>query len=233
MSLFLPYYRVSTEKQGQSGLGLEEQKRSVKLITDKGEVVGSFTEIESGGKNNRIELKKAIALCKAKNATLVVARLDRLSRKLAFIVYLRSSGIKFICADEPEMNNLTTNIKASFAEEERENISKNTKRGLSTIKHIIKEQGFYISKKGNKITSLGRQIKFEGTENEQKQQRKEYFTLMANQRVYSVKSETAVLLCQSLYKNGLNAIQIKNKLEELPENYARISLRTIYNYIKN
>lgn len=223
MERYVTYFRVSTDKQGESGLGIAEQERSVAQITKNGEVIASFTEFESGKNNKRKEINNAIAACKANNATLVVARLDRLSRRLSFIVMLRDSEVKFICADDPSMNSLTINIKASFAEEERENISRNTKRGLSSIKHNFETIGYHITKQGKKITTLG------NPRMSDKEYAKQAMSAAAKNRVYTKKNPLAIELIKSYALNGLAAKEIKAKLEA---NNIDLSLKTIYQYNK-
>lgn len=131
---FIAYYRVSTKKQGESGLGLDAQKASVlNYIRHNGNViVGEFTEIESGKHDNRPELQKAINLTKEKAATLVIAKLDRLSRNMTFISSLMDAKVKFICADMPEATELTIHIFASLAQWERKRISQRTKEALNS-----------------------------------------------------------------------------------------------------
>jgi DNA invertase Pin-like site-specific DNA recombinase len=131
---FIAYYRVSTAKQGASGLGLEAQRQSVIHFVKDGNLVAEYTEVESGRKNNRLELEKAIAHAKKAEATLVIAKLDRLSRNVAFIFALRDSGVDFVCADMPDANTLTIGIFAAMAQHERELISQRTKAALQAKK---------------------------------------------------------------------------------------------------
>jgi DNA invertase Pin-like site-specific DNA recombinase len=131
---YVAYYRVSTERQGISGLGLDAQKTAVNRITLNGTVLAEFEEIESGKNNTRVVLQEAISTAKKLGATLVIAKLDRLSRNAAFIFALRDSGVEFICADMPEANTLTIGIMAVMAQHEREIISQRTKSALAELK---------------------------------------------------------------------------------------------------
>lgn len=130
------YHRVSTAKQGTSGLGLEAQSRAIAdyAVTKGATVIGSFTEVESGKSNQRPELAKALHLAKVTGATLVIAKLDRLSRNAAFLLTLRDSGVKFVAADMPEATDLTVGIMALVAQQEREAISKRTREALASAK---------------------------------------------------------------------------------------------------
>jgi DNA invertase Pin-like site-specific DNA recombinase len=134
MKQYIAYYRVSTQKQGVSGLGLEAQRAAVLNFISGAPLVAEYTEIESGKKNNREQLTAAIAHAKQIGATLVIAKLDRLSRNAGFIFNLRDSGVDFICADLPEANTLTIGIFAVMAQHEREMISKRTKEALAAKK---------------------------------------------------------------------------------------------------
>ncbi|MEN2787567.1 recombinase family protein [Sphingomonas qilianensis] len=131
------YYRVSTAAQGRSGLGLEAQREVVEsLCAARGwELVAPpYTEIESGKRANRPELAKALHRAKVTGATLVVAKLDRLSRNVAFLAALQDSGAPFIAADMPEANELTVHIMAAVAQAERKAISKRTSEALQAAK---------------------------------------------------------------------------------------------------
>lgn len=127
---YVAYYRVSTQRQGQSGLGLEAQQAQIQTCISDGELINSFTDIESGRKANRPELDKALAYCKKEDATLIIAKLDRLSRNVNFIFSLRDSGVKFKACDLPDFNTLTLGVFASFAEYESEKIKERTKSAL-------------------------------------------------------------------------------------------------------
>jgi len=131
---FVTYYRVSTQKQGRSGLGLDEaQKSAVEsyLYLHPGTVLASYTEVESGKTSDRPQLQGALLRCRQTRATLLVAKLDRLSRNAAFLLNLRDSGVKFQALDIPEANTLTLGILATLAQHERELISARTKAALA------------------------------------------------------------------------------------------------------
>jgi DNA invertase Pin-like site-specific DNA recombinase len=132
-SKFVSYYRVSTQKQGRSGLGLEAQKAAVEayLTQHSGVQLASYTEVESGKINARPQLDAALARCQQTRATLLVAKLDRLSRNAAFLMNLRESSVKFQAIDLPEANTLTLGILATLAQHERELISARTKAALA------------------------------------------------------------------------------------------------------
>ena len=132
---YVAYYRVSTDKQGQSGLGLEAQTATVRKYTaGRGEIIASFQEVESGKRSDRPELLKALAMCRQKKAVLVIAKLDRLSRNVAFIANLLDSRAEFIACDMPEANKLTLHIMAAMAQHEREATSQRTKEALQAAK---------------------------------------------------------------------------------------------------
>lgn len=136
MEKYIAYYRVSTNEQGRSGLGIEAQERDVARFTSNCDncIIASFTEFESGKNNQREQLTRAIQKAQELDATLLIAKLDRLSRNAAFIFSLRDSGVRFKCVDMPEANNLTIGIMAVLAQNEREQISERTKKALASLK---------------------------------------------------------------------------------------------------
>ncbi len=135
-SKFVTYYRVSTQRQGRSGLGLEAQKTAVNdyLAAHDGRELASYTEIETGKANDRPQLTAALLRCRQTGAMLLVAKLDRLSRDAAFLLNLRSSAVKFQALDIPDANTLTVGVMASMAQHERELISKRTREALAARK---------------------------------------------------------------------------------------------------
>jgi DNA invertase Pin-like site-specific DNA recombinase len=132
--VYVAYYRVSTTRQGVSGLGLEAQKSCIERVTDNGQLLASFTDIESGKKRNRAELHQALKMCREKGAVLIIAKLDRLARDVQFIFELRNSGVEFFACDLPDFNTLTLGMFATFAQYEREKISERTKDALQAKK---------------------------------------------------------------------------------------------------
>jgi DNA invertase Pin-like site-specific DNA recombinase len=140
---FVAYYRVSTDRQGRSGLGLEAQQKAVTDYLNGGawELVSEFVEVESGKKSDRPELARAVDACRKHKARLVIAKLDRLSRNLAFVATLMESGVEFVAVDNPHANKLTIHILAAVAEHEREAISERTKAALAAAKARGKRLG--------------------------------------------------------------------------------------------
>jgi len=132
--MFVTYYRVSTQRQGQSGLGLEAQRSAVQAYLAGKEIIAEFTEVESGRKNNRPQLAVALALAKKQKATLVIAKLDRLARNVHFISGLLESNVQFVAADMPEADRTFLQMAAVFAEWEARKISERTKLALAEAK---------------------------------------------------------------------------------------------------
>jgi DNA invertase Pin-like site-specific DNA recombinase len=133
---FVAYTRVSTDRQGQSGLGLEAQEIAVErfVTAHGGELIARYVEVESGKRNDRAELGNALTACRKHKATLVIAKLDRLARNVAFIANLMESGVEFVAVDMPSATRLTIHILAAVAEHEREMISARTKAALQARK---------------------------------------------------------------------------------------------------
>lgn len=130
------YLRVSTARQGVSGLGLEAQRAAVAAFTaaSSHSLVAEFVEVESGSKNARPQLTAALAACRLHRATLVIAKLDRLARNVAFIANLMDGGVEFVACDLPHANRLTLHLLAAIAEHEREMISQRTRAALQAAK---------------------------------------------------------------------------------------------------
>lgn len=136
MKKYIAYYRVSTKKQG---LGLEAQRSTVMTYLNNiqdANLIAEYSEKESGKNNNRMQLNEAIKECKLHNATLIIAKLDRLSRNVSFIFALRDANVDFICCDLPEFNSLTLAIFSGLAQQERELISSRTKAALAEKRKV-------------------------------------------------------------------------------------------------
>jgi DNA invertase Pin-like site-specific DNA recombinase len=134
MQGFVAYYRVSTDRQGQSGLGLDAQRAAVAGFVGAREFIAEFTEVESGKRADRPQLAAALELCRRQRAILVIAKLDRLARNVAFIANLMEAGVEFVAVDMPYANKLTLHILATVAEHEREMISARTKIALAAFR---------------------------------------------------------------------------------------------------
>lgn len=149
---WISYYRVSTERQGLSGLGLDAQRKAVADFLNGGnwQVLAEYTEIESGKRNDRPELAKAMQHAKASGATLLIAKLDRLSRDASFLLGLRDGGVEICACDMPEANRMMVGIMALVAEHEREAISARTKAALAAAK----ARGVKLGNSGKSMDAL-------------------------------------------------------------------------------
>jgi DNA invertase Pin-like site-specific DNA recombinase len=148
---YVSYIRVSTTEQGESGLGLEAQRKAVSdyLARESCELIGEFVEVESGSRNDRAQLLAAIELCKGKKATLLIAKLDRLARNVAFISTLMESGLDFVAVDNPHANKLMIRMLAAFAEHERDEIRARTEAALAAAK----ARGVVLGRYGREVLS--------------------------------------------------------------------------------
>ena len=152
MKHYIAYYRVSTKKQGESGLGMEAQQYAVRSFLKAGDAIAAeYVEVESGKRDTRLQLRAAIGHAKRLRGTLLIAKLDRLSRNAGFIFALRDSGVDFVCADMPDANTLTIGIFAVLAQHERELISSRTRAALQAKK----AQGHRLGKPEN-LTAAAR-----------------------------------------------------------------------------
>ena len=151
MKTAIPYYRVSTDRQGVSGLGLDAQRLAVKEYATRLnlELIDEFTEVESGALNKRPVLSMALEQCKQSKAILLIAKLDRLGRNIVFIATLMESDVEFVAVDNPDANKLMLHIMAAFAEYERDQISQRTKAALAQAK----KRGVKLGEHGAKVLS--------------------------------------------------------------------------------
>lgn len=132
---YIAYYRVSTQRQGKSGLGLDAQRKAVKdRVCGVGELLSEYVEIESGKRNDRPRLAEALAACRLHRAILIIAKLDRLARNVAFVSNLMEAGCEFEAVDFPQANRLTIHILAAVAEHEAKMISDRTRAALAAAK---------------------------------------------------------------------------------------------------
>ena len=168
MTKLIAYYRVSTKQQGQSGLGLDAQRVAVEAYAKAAgvKIQGEYTEVESGKRADRPKLAAAIANARRSKAKLVIAKLDRLARNVAFLSALMDSGCDFLACDNPNANRLTIHILAAVAEDEARRISERTKVALATAKargSELEARGLAIGKAGNRRASRvhGRVTRFQ------------------------------------------------------------------------
>jgi DNA invertase Pin-like site-specific DNA recombinase len=150
---YVAYFRVSTVRQGESGLGLEAQRQAVaRYLQPHQPLIAEFVEVESGRRATRPQLQAALALCKRGSAILIVAKLDRLARDAYFILGLSKAGIEFLCCDNPNVNRLTIGILALVAEEEARAISTRTKEALAAAR----ARGVRLGENGKALAAANR-----------------------------------------------------------------------------
>lgn len=207
-NLYIAYYRVSTVDQGKSGLGLEAQRKSVmEFINSNGTLVNEFQDIESGASETREGIKKAIELCKATGATLVVKEMSRISRGgFKIMVEMEEAGVDFIESTAPHDASMVKGLKFVLAKDEREKISERTTSALSRIKDKIKSGEQHISKAGNVVTHLGSP---ENLTDEARQKSIEVRQRKAMEDENNKKSGAFIL---SLHKNGKSFKEITEEL---------------------
>ena len=154
MTKFIAYYRVSTERQGRSGLGLAAQQRKVAdFVSASGQIIAEFCDIQSGRDDCRVELQNALALAKREGAKIIIARLDRFSRRVSFIANILEQGIGLVCAEMPNASDFQLHIFAALAQEERRLISERTKAALAEAKRrgtILGANGKCLAAKNRK-----------------------------------------------------------------------------------
>jgi DNA invertase Pin-like site-specific DNA recombinase len=174
---YIAYYRVSTARQGRSGLGLEAQKNAVADYLDGGRwsLFAEFVEVETGRRSDRPQLQQALALCRLHKATLLVAKLDRLARNLHFLSGLMESGVEFAACDLPSANRLTIHVLAAVAEAEAAAISQRTKAALQAAKARGVKLG---GNRGNLTTAIRRKAHRHSIESRQQRAEKRAQDLM-------------------------------------------------------
>ncbi len=152
---FVVYYRVSTKRQGKSGLGLDSQRATVAAFLSRDDcVLAEFTDVLSGKNDNRVQLQSAIRLAKARKATLLIAKLDRFSRRVSFIASVMESGIKLAVAEMPNATDFQLHIFAALAQEERRLIGERTRSALQAAK----QRGQVLGANGKKLADANRAL---------------------------------------------------------------------------
>jgi DNA invertase Pin-like site-specific DNA recombinase len=156
MAEYVSYLRVSTQRQGISGLGIESQRTAVEqyVVQSRGRLLEEFVEVETGSSKARPVLLQSISLCRRTKATLLIAKLDRLARNVAFVSSLMESGVEFVAADAPYANRLMIHILAAFAEHERTLISERTKAALGAAR----ARGIKLGANGKRLALQHRQL---------------------------------------------------------------------------
>lgn len=215
MKNYIAYYRVSTARQGKSGLGLQAQKNAVEhYVNGNGETIGEFTEVESGTrKKKRIEIYKAIELAKSKNAVLIVAKLDRLARDVEFTSALFNGGVDFICCDNPNANKLTIQLLSVIAENEAEAISSRIVDALAVKKEKIK-RGIYINKDGSKMKPVNGEYRLGNPNGFGNYQKKGVEKIKQNALENKANIQAMDIIC-SARKDGMTFQAIADKLNKL------------------
>jgi DNA invertase Pin-like site-specific DNA recombinase len=197
MKNYIVYLRVSTDKQGEHGHGINAQRLAISnyISTQGGELLEEYVEVESGKRNDRPELHKAISRCQVSRAILIIAKLDRLSRNVSFIANLMDAGIDFVACDNPFATRLTIHILAAIAEHEREMISRRTKEALAAAK----AKGVILG--GRRATSISDAMRLESVAIRQK-----------NATDYRERVLPAILSCR---KEGCSLNSTAIKLNEM------------------
>ena len=215
MKKFVAYYRVSTQKQGNSGLGLQAQKNAVvNHISVKGNRVGEYTEVETGTrKKKRIEIYKAIEFAKTNKAVLIVAKLDRLARDVEFTSALFNAGVDFICCDNPNANKLTIQLLSVIAEHEAEVISKRIKDALQVKKDKI-AKGIFINKDGSTMNPIDGEVRLGNPNGFGEFQKLGVEKIKENARNDKSNIQAMDVIC-SARKEGMTYQQIADKLNKL------------------
>lgn len=225
---YIVYYRVSTKKQAVSGLGLDAQKTIVKnYLKDCNNIIAEFTEVETGKSANRPKLNDALQCCKENNATLIVAKLDRLARNLHFVTSLQAANIDFICCDMPTANRLTIHIISAIAENEAQLISQRTKQALAEKK----KQGIKLGNpKNNGLTEAsiakGRSIRSENALSDERNRKAGTLVLMMRNNG-SKWSEIVSQLNQNGFRTRRNSMFDITAVKRLYNRYSNFNMKFI------
>ncbi|MBG9213213.1 MULTISPECIES: recombinase family protein [Bacteroidaceae] len=197
MGNYIAYLRQSTTKQEKSGLGIEAQRSIIHSFVKEGLIIAEFVETESGKKSDRPKLQEALALCRKTNSILIVAKLDRLSRNVAFTSKLLESDVEITFCDFPQANRLILHIISSIAEYEANLISQRTRQSLKAKK----ERGVKLGKSENLMNKHDEAIAHSNQTNRIKAQN-------------NANNMRAVALLRSMIKEGLTISQMTKQLNE-------------------
>lgn len=219
---FVAYYRVSTDRQGRSGLGLEAQTASVRdYVARQGELVAEYTEVETGKRADRPQLAKALAHARRIGGTLVIAKLDRLARNVAFTATLMEAGTDFLAVDNPTANRLTIHVLAAVAEDEARRISERTKAALGAYKARGGKLGSLHPRCRPLSPESAREGQQRGAASTQKRARDAYADLVPQIRALRAEGKSFREIATALDEAGhytrtgkaWNAIQVKRILD--------------------
>jgi DNA invertase Pin-like site-specific DNA recombinase len=233
---YIAYYRVSTEDQGKSGLGLESQKRIVTnfIQFSGGELLGEYQDIESAKSDGRSGLMKAISACSTTGAVLVVKQLDRISRAGAGIMdTLDALGVHYFEVGGEHDSPFVKGVKLLIAKDERDRISKRTSDALTSIKETIKSDGSYTSRAGNVIMSLGR------PENLTDDARKRGREKQRQAALQNESNKSAGAYIKLRFEAGVSFYQITKELREngfktsRGNYFSQVTTKRMYNRFKN
>ncbi|MEY3500389.1 MAG: hypothetical protein RL308_2058 [Bacteroidota bacterium] len=215
MKKYIAYYRVSTSKQGEDGLGIQAQQDAVlRYVNANGGIIKEFTEIETGTrKKKRVAIYEAIELAKKENAILIVAKLDRLARDVEFTSALFNGGVEFICCDNPNANKLTIQLLSVIAEHEAESVSIRVKDALRAKRDNIKA-GIYTNKNGSTMKPINGEIRLGNPNGFADYQNLRIEKIKENSIKNKANVQAMDVICNAR-KEGLSYQAIANKLNNL------------------
>ena len=207
MNTFISYVRVSSKSQGESGLGLEAQRQAIRAYVGDASILAEYTEVESGRKCDRPQLAVALAHAKQTSSILIVKKLDRLSRNVAFISRLMEAGVEFVATDMPSATRFTLHIYAAIAEEEVRMIRDRTKAALA----VRKAQGMKLGAANPKIAAALEGKRKQGVENSRRSRARmfheRYLTIMPLIRALRERGETCRQVAICLNKQGYTTLK--------------------------